>query len=76
LPAFRVLEPKISPDKFAEVTLQPIRRYGFDAAILFADILLVPDAMGQTVRFAEGEGLLEPIRGLLPQRALDVGHRD
>jgi hypothetical protein len=32
--------------------------------------------MGQTVRFAEGEGLLEPIRGLLPQRALDVGHRD
>jgi uroporphyrinogen decarboxylase len=52
-----------TPALAAEVTLQPIRRYGFDAAILFADILLVPDAMGQSVRFAEGEGpLLDPIR--------------
>ncbi len=52
-----------NPELAAEVTLQPIRRYGFDAAILFADILLVPDAMGQSVRFAEGEGpLLDPIR--------------
>jgi uroporphyrinogen decarboxylase len=52
-----------TPALAAEVTLQPIRRYGFDAAILFADILLVPDAMGQAVRFAEGEGpLLDPIR--------------
>ncbi|MGE0701281.1 MAG: uroporphyrinogen decarboxylase, partial [Hyphomicrobiaceae bacterium] len=51
-----------NPQLAAEVTLQPIRRYGFDAAILFADILLVPDALGQGVRFAEGEGpLLDPI---------------
>ena len=52
-----------NPRLAAEVTLQPIRRYGFDAAIIFADILLVPDALGQSIRFAEGEGpLLEPIK--------------
>lgn len=51
-----------NPALATEVTLQPIRRYGFDAAILFADILLVPDALGQPLRFAEGEGpLLNPI---------------
>ncbi len=51
------------PELAAEVTLQPIRRYGFDAAILFSDILMVPWAMGQKLRFAEGEGpLLEPLR--------------
>ena len=45
-----------TPDLAAEVTLQPIRRYGFDAAILFADILLLPQALGPKLWFAEGEG--------------------
>ncbi len=44
------------PDLAAEVTLQPIRRYGFDASILFADILLVPQALGADLWFVEGEG--------------------
>ncbi|MEM6546699.1 MAG: uroporphyrinogen decarboxylase [Pseudomonadota bacterium] len=51
-----------SPEFAEEVTLQPIRRYGFDAAILFADILLVPHALGQPLRFVEGEGpRLDPV---------------
>ncbi|NAZ37837.1 uroporphyrinogen decarboxylase [Rubellimicrobium sp. CFH 75288] len=45
-----------NPDLAAEVTLQPIRRYGFDAAILFADILLVPQALGAELWFETGEG--------------------
>ncbi|MGB3738424.1 MAG: uroporphyrinogen decarboxylase family protein, partial [Pontixanthobacter sp.] len=40
----------------AEVTLQPIRRFGFDGAILFSDILIVPYAMGQDLTFVKGEG--------------------
>lgn len=51
-----------NPELATEVTLQPIRRFGFDAAILFADILLLPQALGQKLWFAEGEGpRLEPI---------------
>ena len=45
-----------NPELAAEVTLQPIRRYGFDAAILFADILLIPDALGMDLWFITGEG--------------------
>ena len=71
LPEYRELRAKAggfldlvyNPQMAAEVTLQPIRRYGFDAAILFSDILVVPDALGQKVRFVEGEGpRLDPIR--------------
>ena len=45
-----------SPELACEVTLQPLRRYPFDAAILFSDILTIPDAMGQGLYFEEGEG--------------------
>jgi len=51
-----------TPDKAAEVTLQPIRRYDMDAAILFADILLIPIGLGRKVEFIKGTGpVLEPI---------------
>jgi uroporphyrinogen decarboxylase len=55
----------LTPELAVEVTLQPVRRFDLDAAILFADILLVPHALGQKVWFAEGEGpRLEPVRDI------------
>lgn len=52
-----------TPDFAVEVTLQPIRRYGFDAAILFSDILVIPDALQRNVTFSEGRGpAMDPIK--------------
>jgi uroporphyrinogen decarboxylase len=63
-----------NPEMAADVTLQPIRRFGFDAAILFSDILVIPHALGRTVRFVEGEGpRLDP---LTSAAAIDSVRRD
>jgi uroporphyrinogen decarboxylase len=70
LPEYRAVRQKaggfldlvMNPELAAEVTLQPVRRFDFDAAILFSDILVVPYALGQSLGFAEGEGpRLDPI---------------
>ena len=66
-----------NPALAAEVTLQPIRRFGFDAAILFSDILVVPDALGQEVRFVEGEGpRLTPITSATDVARLSLAGAD
>lgn len=70
LPEYRALREKagsflnlcFNPEMAAEVTLQPVQRFGFDAAILFSDILVIPLALGRKVWFVEGEGpRLEPL---------------
>src|SRR5580692_12457804 len=61
-----------TPALAAEVTLQPIRRYRFDAAILFSDILILPWALGQGLAYKEGEGpVLPPLRDAAGVAALD-----
>ncbi len=63
-----------TPPLAAEVTLQPIRRYGLDAAILFSDILMIPWALGQGLAFREGEGpVLPPVRDAGALAKLDLG---
>src|SRR2546428_3845623 len=65
LPEYRTIREKagdflklcFSPELAAEVTLQPIRRFGFDAAILFSDILVVAEALGQPYRFTDNGGI-------------------
>jgi len=71
LPEYRALRERapdfiafcLDPEMAAEATLQPMRRFAFDAAIVFADILLIPMALGQLVWFEAGEG---PRLGMLP----------
>lgn len=65
LPEYRQLKEKYSflemvqhPELAAQVTLQPVKRFGFDAAILFSDILVIPEAMGQAYRFRETGGVV------------------
>ena len=73
LPEYRALRDKagsfwtmcMDPEMAAEVTLQPIKRFGFDAAILFSDILVVPYALGRKVMFEENVGpSMEPVSGV------------
>ncbi len=70
LPEYRAVREKaggfldlcFNPAFAADVTLQPVRRFGFDAAILFSDILVIPLALGRKLWFVEGEGpRLEPL---------------
>jgi uroporphyrinogen decarboxylase len=66
-----------TPKLAAEVTLQPVRRFGFDAAIVFSDILVVPHALGQGVEFLEGEGpKLDPVTNAVDLSKLSVKNSD
>jgi len=80
LPEYRALRAEVpdfmalctSPELATEVTLQPVRRFGFDAAILFSDILMLPWGLGRTLAFREGEGpVLPPLRAEAEVTALD-----
>src|ERR1700689_2314569 len=71
LPEYRDLRKKAgsfldlcyTPELAAEATVQPVRRFGLDAAILFSDILVVPDALGRKLSFRDGDGpSLEPLQ--------------
>ena len=65
------------PEKAAEVTIQPLRRFGMDAAILFSDILVVPHALGQHVTFEVGEGpRLDPVTSEKDFSKLDLSRID
>src|SRR3977135_4011962 len=76
LPEYRELRAKaggfldlcFTPEYAAEVTVQPIRRFNFDAAIIFSDILVIPYALGRSVRFEAGEGPRLAPRGRPPRR--------
>lgn len=81
LPEYRALRGRTNgfldlcytPELAIEATLQPVRRFGLDAAILFSDILVIPDAMGQAVTFVEGEGpRLAPLRTVDDVARLDM----
>lgn len=85
LPEYRALREKAgsflslvyNPDMACEVTLQPIRRFGMDGAILFSDILVVPQALGQGLSFVEGEGpKLDPIRDIAGAAKLNFKNFD
>ncbi len=82
LPEYRALRAKAgsfldlcyNPEHACEVTIQPLRRFDFDAAILFSDILVVPHAMGLDLKFQEGEGpLLQTVADLNSVRKLSGG---
>lgn len=66
-----------APAAAAEATLQPVRRYPVDGAIIFSDILVIPHALGRDVRFVEGEGpLLTPLDGAVDVAKLSMEHQD
>ncbi len=62
-----------TPDLATEITLQPVRRFGMDAAILFSDILILPWAMGQELNFVDGEGpVMAPVRDVAALGSLEI----
>jgi len=80
LPEYRAMRAKagdfitlcLTPELAAEVTLQPVRRFGMDAAILFSDILLVPRALGQRLSFENDGPKLKPLSDIAALRRLDT----